>query len=315
MNILSKKILLHLLAFLLPLAFSCQSNEPAVPAEKKREMATLLFNQELYEQAVDEYKEYLSQYNPDIQEQANIAYQVANIYMERLRDYESALAWFLRSKTLNPQSNVQEQISKKVVECLERLNRSRDARQVITQNAALDDAQKIVSRPGEVVAKIGDREITTGDLEYRLEQLPDFVKPQMQSADARKEFLRQYVAQEVLYSSALRHGLDNDKEVLNGLFEAKKGLMVEKLLKDEIGEEAGLENYQNADVETFFNANKERYAERDENGKVTRQLSFPEVARQVAADFRQEKQQQAYQRIVERLMKAENVTIYDDKVK
>jgi exodeoxyribonuclease VII small subunit len=31
--------------------------------------------------------------------------------------------------------------------------------------------------------------------------------------------------------------------------------------------------------------------------------------------FLQEKQQQAYQRIVERLMQAENVAIYDDKVK
>ncbi|NIS38444.1 hypothetical protein GWN91_04650, partial [Candidatus Saccharibacteria bacterium] len=41
---------------------------------------------------------------------------------------------------------------------------------------------------------------------------------------------------------------------------------------------------------------------------------FSEVAPQVAQDFIQTKKQQAYQRIIDRLMKAEQVAIYDDKL-
>jgi hypothetical protein len=68
-------------------------------------------------------------------------------------------------------------------------------------------------------------------------------------------------------------------------------------------------------VETYYKANQERYAEKDEKGNVKRQKPFSEVAQQVARDFIMEKKQQAYQRFIERLMKAEKVVVYEDKIK
>jgi tetratricopeptide (TPR) repeat protein len=313
------KIIVKILSFfLLPvlLLVACQSSsKPALPAEKKREVANALYNQELYEQAIEEYRDYLRSYSPDEKEQANISYQIANIYFDRLKDYENALAYFIRAKHLDPHANFQAQIGKKMVECLERLHRSTDARQVIAQTSALDESQKPQSHPGDIVAKIGEQEITTGDLAYQINQLPEYLRGQFQEPARKEEFLKQYIAQELLYESAKRKGLDQDKEVIEGLYQAKKTLMSEKLLKEEIEEEAGLDKYNNSDVETYYNANKERYAEKDEKGKIKRIKPFPEVARQAAQDFAQEKRQEAYQRIIERLMKAEQVVVYEDKIK
>ncbi len=293
---------------------ACSGGEPPLSAEKKREIANVLYNQQLYSQSAKEYEEYLSKYNLDAKEQGNIAYKIADIYFERLRDYENALAFYLKSKHLSANDNLKSEIEKKIVQCLERLNRSGDARQVIQQTSALDDSQKPVVRPGEVVAKIGDREITTGDLAFYINQMPPQAQQAFQNAENKRELLRQFVAQEVLYDAAKRLGLDEDKEVLEGIFQAKKALMTEKMLRDEIEKESNLDNYTNADVETYYQANKERYAEKDDDGKVKRIRPFNEVAQQAAQDFIQEKQQSAYQGIVERLMKAEKVVFYEDKI-
>ena len=116
---------------------------------------------------------------------------------------------------------------------------------------------------------------------YRVSNL----RGQVQSPEQKKELLRQYIARELLYDSAKRMGLDRDQEVIEGIFQAKKALMTEKLLEQEIEKEVDLDNYTNADVETYFKANQEKYAEKDESGNVKRLKPFSEVARQVAQDF------------------------------
>lgn len=291
------------------------SNNPSVPAEKKREFANVLYNQQLYDQAVAEYENYLRQYDLEPREQANISYQIANIYFDRLHDYENALSYYLRIKYLYPESNLQQEVGRKIVACLERLQRSTEAQQVIEQTAALDESQKPQSRPGEVIAKIGEREITSGDLQHELNKLPPYLQSQLQRREDKIEFLKQYIAQELLFDSAKRKGLDKDKEVREGIFQAQKALMAQKLLEEEIEEEVSLDKYSNADVELYYNANKEKYAEKDENGNVKRIPEFQEIAQRVAQDFIQEKQQEAYNRLIDRLMKAEKVTIYEEKFK
>lgn len=295
---------------------SCQKGkQPEISATKKRELANVLYNQQLYLQAIDEYKEYLHQYPLNEKDQANISYIIANIYYERLNDYENALGYYLRVKYLFPSSDLQKAVGKKIVECLERMKRSTDAQQVIEQTAALDESQKPNSKPGEVIAQIGDRKITSGDFQYELSRLPVYLRDQIKTPQQKVEFIKNYIVQELLYDSAKRKGLDKDKEVREGLRQAEKSLMSQKLLKQEIDNEVNLDKYTNADVELYYKANKEKYAEKDKKGKIKRIPSFREVQQKVAQDFVQEKQQEAYQRLIDRLMKAQQVKIYEDKFK
>jgi peptidyl-prolyl cis-trans isomerase C len=291
-----------------------KERETALPAEKKREFANVLYNQQLFAQAAQEYEDYLHTYLLSPGERANISYQIGNIYLDRLHDYENALAYYLRVKYLYPESNLQKEVGKKIVECLERLQRSTDAQQLIEQTTVLDESQKPKSHPGEVVARIGTREITSGDLRYEINNLPPYLQSQLSDPKQKTEFLKQYIVQELLYDSAKRKGMDRNKEVLEGVFQAKKGLMAQKLLQEEIEMEINLDKYTNDDVELYYKAKKEKYAEKDKDGKVKRIPDFPEVAQQAAQDFIQEKQQEAYNRLVERLMKAEQVEIYEGKI-
>jgi peptidyl-prolyl cis-trans isomerase C len=281
--------------------------------EKHRELANVLYNQQLYSQAVDEYVEYLNNYSLDEKERANISYMIANIYFDRLNDYENALAYYLRIKYLYPESSLQNEVSKKMVACLENMERSVEAQQMVEQTAALDESQKPKSAPGEVIARIGNREITTGDLQYEINTLPVYVRDQLKTKDQKIEFLKNYIAQELLFDSAKRKGLDKDRDVREGIRRVEKSLMAQKLFEQEIAQEVNLENYTNADVEVYFKANKEKYAEKDEKGKVIKNPSFSEVQQRVAQDFIQEKQQEAYQNLIERLMSAESVEIYEEK--
>jgi len=303
------KQLLFCLA-LLALA-SCNKSPQNLPADRVREFANVLYNRELYKQAIAEYERYLHDYPLDEREQAGISYTIANIYFDRLHDYESALAYYLRVRELYPKSELVKETGKRIVECLERLQRSADAQQALEESTFLDTSQVTKKRPGEIIAKIGMREITTGDLDYEMKRLPPYLQAQIKDKNKRLEFLRQYVATELLYDTAKRKGLEKNPEVVEAAFQAKKSLMVQKLLEEEI---AAKVDYHDSDLDLYYRANQNRYTKSDSAGKTPQQLSFAEAKSQVLQDYIREKQQQKYSELIDRLMRAEAVRIYDDKV-
>ena len=297
---------------LVVLAAGCAEQKPGgLSADQKVNLANTFYNNELYEAAIAEYQQYLSAYDVDSGKQANVYYQIANIYFERLHDYDKALENYLRIKYLYPESNLQSEVGKKIVSCLERLERSQDAQRVLEKETALKPEEVTESRPGEVIATIGKRQITQGDLDFEIGQLPPYMQTQIDSREKKHAFLQQFLAEELLYDSAKRQNLDQDKQIIQDAFRAKKNLMAQKILQDEIGK---LVDIKPADVELYYKANKEKYSEKGKDGKVLGEKPFSEVSDQVARDLFQEKQQTAYQQLIERLMKAENVTIYDKRI-
>ena len=303
----------QLIVLLLMVNFlSCtKDTKTLIDADKKINLANTYYNNELFNAAIREYEEYLRDYQVQENKQANIYYQIANIYFERLNDYEKALENYLRIKYLYPESNLQSDVGKRIVSCLERLERSQDAQRVLDKETALKPDEIEEHKPGAVIATIGKKEITQGDLDFEIEQLPQYLQTQLSSQKNKLEFLRQYLAQELLYDSARRKNLDKDKEIIEGTFRAKKGLMAQKILKDEIQKMVSINQ---SDIELYYKANKDKYAEKDKDGKIIRQKSFQESAEQAAQDLVQERQQEAYDQLLERLMKAEDVTIYENRI-
>jgi len=201
-------------------------------------------------------------------------------------------------------------VNKKIVACLERLRRSADAQQVLNETTSLNPV-KHKKRPGAVVAKIGDREITQGDLDFEISQLPPSVQSQYKDKSQKLQFLKQYVATELLYDTAKRKGLAKDKDVVEATFQAQKNFMVQKLLQQEISKNVKIDD---SDIELYYKANKDKYAEKNKKGKVIRIKPLNEVRSQVVQDLQKEKQQTAYQKLIDRMIHAENVAIYSDKV-
>ena len=289
------------------LLISCNSaDKKSTGGEDVLSLANAYYTNGLYEASANEYLNYLEEYDVDTPRQANTYFTIANIYYERLKNYEKALEYYFRVKYLYPESKLQGEVGKKIVSCLERLERPTDAARIMEQTASLDKKKAEQNRPGKVVAEIGERKITLGDLEFQISQLPPYIKSQLTSAEKKREYLKQYILQELMYDSAKRKGLDKDKDILEAAFRAKKSLMAEKLLQEELQKEVKIEP---DDIELYYMAHKEKYVEKDDKGKVTRQKSFDEVRQQAAQDLSIERQQQAYQKLMERLMQAENVKL------
>ena len=293
------------------LCFSCSQGGPKLAKEKVRSLANALYNRQLFRQSVDMYDKYLNEYDLSEEEQANTSYMIANIYFDRLKDYENALAYYERVKLLYPESDVVDESEKRIVECLERLQRSTDAQQALEEATFLDESKVRKKRPGEVVAMIGNREITSGDLEYEMKSLPPFMLSQIKDKSKKIDFLKQYIATELLYDTAKRKGLDRDPEVIEAAFQAKKKVMVRKLLQEELTADI---DFDEEDVQTYYQAHLSDYVMKGDSTQAPRQLSFDEARQQVIQDLIQSKQNAAYNRLVERMMRAENVRIFEDKV-
>ncbi|MFC2089091.1 hypothetical protein ACFLSX_05755 [Calditrichota bacterium] len=304
------RIIVLLWTFFIIVACS-EQKQNSISEDQKLNLANNFYNNALYQAAINEYEEYITLYQIDNNRKANTYYIIANIYFERIHDYEKALEYYFRIKYLFPESNLQSEVGKRIVNCLERLERSQDAQRVLEKETALKEEKVTEHRPGEVICTIGDKKITQGDFDYELSQLPQYMQTQFSNKDQKLQFLKQHIAQELLYDSAKRKGLEKDKEILEGTFRAKKGLMAQKILNEEIQK---MINISEDDVEIYYKANLEKYAEKDDKGKVTRQKPFQEVAQQVANDMVREKQEKAYAQLLDRLMKAENVKLYENRI-
>ena len=293
--------------------YSCTDNKKnLIPEDKKLNLANNFYNNELYQAAIQEYLEYVNNYDIDNNRKANSIYTVANIYFERIHDYQKALEYYFRVKYLYPESILQDEVGKKIVNCLERLERSQDAQRVLNKETALFEDELQESKPGEILCTIGDKKITQGDLDFEINELPPYMKNQFTTKNQKLEFLKQKILQELLYDSAKRKGLDQDKDVLEGTFRAKKGLMAQKVFSDELQK---MIDVSEEDVELYFKANKDKYAEKDEDGKIKRQKTFQEAAQLATNDLMREKQEMAQAQLFERLMKAQNVKIFESKIK
>ncbi len=293
--------------------FSCsQSGSDKIPADELLKLANAYYTNGLYEASAQEYQTYIDHYALDKSRAANTYYTIANIYFERIKDYDKALEYLFKIKYLYPQSNLQREVSKKIVSCLERLDRTKDAVRIYAEEAALNPDSIRKNRPGELLAESGSHKVTQGDLDFEISKLPPYMQDQFKSKKKKEELVQQIIIQDLLYDSAVRKGLNKDKEVIEAVFNAKKALMVQKLISDEIKDHVKIDE---DDVNLYYLAHKEKYTEKDDKGKVARQKSFQEAAPQVANDLLSERQAEAYSKMVQKLVQAQNVKIYNDRIK
>jgi len=301
-------VIVLLLGLLLLLQFRGSGRRVGISPQDSRELADQLAEKELYEQAIAEYDHYLQDPSLSPKLRANTNYLVGNLYMEKLHDYQNAMARYIKAKFIYPRTELKNEINRRIVECLERVGRSLDAQQEMEQATSLKGEKP--QGKGPVVARMGKREITLGELNDQIEKLPPYMRSTFQERDKKVDFLKQYIATELMYDTAKRRGYDRDKNIIEGTFQAKKNLMVQKLIQDEI---KGAVHIGDSDLKLYYQAHKDKYVE--EKGGKRRQLPFLEARERVKQDLAQERENQAYERLVQRMLRAEDVKIYDDLVK
>jgi len=266
---------------------------------QQQDFAAELVDNKLYSQAIAEYDKLLDWGKLDQSKQANINYIVGNIYLDYLNDYENAAARFVKAKFLNPGSELKDKINKNLVICFEGMGRSLEAQKQLEKSTELSQTET-EKKGGVVVARIGDREITMTDLENEIEKLPPSVQTQFKDKKGKLRFLQQYVGAELLYDTATRRGFDKDKDVIEGAFQMKKQLMINKLLTEEIPQDIQASE---SEMKLYYDAHKEDFKDK----------KLDEVKSQIESELKRQKQQEAYNKLVMKMMEAERVKIYDDQ--
>ena len=301
---LNKIVLLALLAFFLT---SCGSNSGlSIGVEKQKELANQLKEQGLYAQAIAEFRKLQEKGNMSAKENANLSYIIGKVYMEGLNDYQNALAEFIKVKVLLPESDLTQDVNTRTIECLERLGKTLDAQRAMEKFSTMNKKTELPK--GTVVAKIRDRNVTKENLDEEIGKMPSYMQ-EMYKDDAKKlEFLKQYIATELMYDSAKRRNFENDKDIIERAFQAKKSLMVQKLIEEEIKSKF---RYSESDLKNYYEAHKKEYVEKDKD-KKEKQKTFEEAKESVAQGYSMEKQQEIYQQLINQLLKAEKVTINEE---
>jgi tetratricopeptide (TPR) repeat protein len=277
-----------------------KANGSRMDVSHQQDLASDLLDSKLYLQAIAEYDCLLNSGALNKKKQANINYIVGNIYLNELNDYQNAAARFVTAKFIDPEGELKDKINQSLVICYERMGRSLEAQKELDRSTNLNQTTP-EKKGGVVVARIGNREITMTELEDEIEKLPPSAQTQFKDKAGKLKFLQGYIGSELMYHTALRRGLDKDKEVQDGMMQVRKQLMINKLLSQEIPQDVPISEN---DVKLYYDAHKDEFKDKKPE----------EVRSQIETELKKMKQQEAYGQLVSKMMEAEKVKIYDDQL-
>jgi len=89
---------------------------------------------------------------------------------------------------------------------------------------------------GKVIATVSNRSITVDSFKARIDRLPAYYQKIIKNN--LKRYLDETIMEMLLYEEALRRGIDRDKEVKEILSEARKKVLISKLVTGEVDDKA-----------------------------------------------------------------------------
>ncbi len=294
--------------------------------EERRDIALKLEKQELGGEAVWAWREYLASSDLDTGSRAKIWYRMGKLLQDEGR-FGEALDAFYRCESHGAPEELEPEIARRVQECLQRLGKLTSLSYELKDRTGLEEGGD--PEGSKVLAEIGPRKITQADLDHHLEylvelqmeQFASFMPPdeqvrqkeailqQLSAPDARRAELQRYVMEEVLFRQAREDGLHEDPGMRNLLMAMERQLLAETAMRKELGSEIKITD---TDLTTYYEANKERFVEKKEDGSPGRQLSFDEARPEVYRALRLQKERDVQENLLLRLKEKYDVVIHQD---
>ena len=228
----------------------------------QRKYAQKLAAKGLKKEAAAAFQEYVASASLTLNERANVLYTAGKLHFE-LGSYEAALAAFYQAEVAGVGSDLEPELNRKIVACLENLGRSFDAQSELGQRTALVKPKEEDETRAVVVGRIGNEEVTLGQLHDELQRMQQ-MNPQLAQSfrtDRRKlvEFLRQFIFEKLLARKARKLGLDQHPEFRKQIEEVMNKALAQALIRQEIQSKVQMDP---ADVRNYFEANQHRYVEK-----------------------------------------------------
>ncbi len=118
-----------------------------------------------------------------------------------------------------------------------------------------------ISTSSQVLARVGDKEITTVYFERQLTNLPESVQKLTAQGQGRKAILEGVVNREILYADALKKKVDKNADLQRKFEDTKKELIISAYLQNEI---FGRIKVDDKEIESYYEANPSEYKNRQE---------------------------------------------------
>lgn len=293
--------ILVLLIAIIALQVTSMFNKPKssgdFSAKERLAIANDYLNNELYEQAIDEYLQVVWDDSYPSDKRANILFKIAETYKEQLHDHSNALASYLLLKHLFPNNNLKNDIERGIVESLDNMGKSGVAQKRLERMVDLGTDKKDVPED-QIIAKVNDRVISLTDLNRWISMLPPQQRKQYATPERRLEYLRERISDQLLYDAALRSGYDKKEDVQYALEEAQRQILARAYYQDRI---TGGFSASEAELKAFY----DKYQETMFGGKP-----FGEVKDSVMVKYQQMKLNEAQMSLSESLTDAEDVQIF-----
>ncbi len=234
-----------------------QSLAAGLPPEKQREYAIRLEEKQQPLAAIAAYEEYMRTASLTPPERAKICYNVAKLAVDAGK-YDMALPYLYQSEFLDPNSDLKDEINKKVVLCLDKLGRTVDLRHELRKRTDVKRTAADV-KPGEtVLAECAGEIVTNRDLEMEIEKLPPAARDTFSTPEKKADLLKNIVAERLLLDKARRLELDKTPEIQDQLAKQLDAMIVQKLISDEVQASVKVTP---EDVERFYKAEIDQFKE------------------------------------------------------
>lgn len=263
---------------------STTNDTSLLTAEQTKALATKLSQRSLYGQAADLWKTYLAQAELTPPDRAKALFQVA-LMLEKAERFDEAIAYFYRSELTAELDDLASDIDGHLKTCFEKLGRFSALRYELMSRTNLQGTETV---SGTVVAEIGPEKLTEADLTSLIEETIDqqlapmsaYMTPeqinaqkkqmleQFKTSQARQQFLRQHLAQELLYRRAVEQDLLQDAAVKQQLNNVTRSVLAQQLMNRELASKI---NPTESDLKTYYTANQAQYKE-PEKARIRRIL-------------------------------------------
>lgn len=287
---------------------SFNKGAPAWIPQKERYLANKLKGVGLLEQSARAYERYLQRADISPREWSRIAYTIGQTYMEA-KKYEQALTWFYQVELADPGTSLATEAGPLIITCLERLGRHQAAEYALKARTSLDPNDKMTEedKGGKIVARIGKDTIYLNQIDKALEGLPDWMKKEFSDPVKKRDFAKQYIAEELIYRKGVKLGYADDPRIREDVERITRQLVISQVSKTEIEDKIDIDD---EDVKNYFIAHKDEYKDPTQDAPP----EYEKVKDMVKEDYRRAKIRQGYQELILHSLSSADVSLYLENV-
>jgi len=243
-------------------------------AEQAKLMAGKLSERNLYQQAAKVWQDYLASGKLTGPERARTLFQIG-LALEKAGQYGDAVESYYRSETAAKLDELGPDINSHIKDCFQKMGKFSALRYELMDRTSFKGPSEAGSR---AVAEIGAEKITDADLNALVEkridnqlspmaafmtagQLSEQKKKMLEeykSPKSRQQFLQSWIAQEILYRQALDEQLAEKPEVKSVVDDVTRSILAQTIMSRQLADKI---NITDADLQTYYTANKDKYVE------------------------------------------------------